>query len=187
MPGFDQTVHTKVRPGTTTNEALVDTRSAWERAVDDGEAFTIESSTVAPTGANDAFLYVQNVHTTKRMIVDDISLHCVAADTILAYLVAVGTRNAGTLVPVWSTKRGGPLASSYIAAENGVDLAGGASTLSLTAANLVGRLRLTTANVEGSISGRRASYVLPAGTALLLVAVTGTANITGTVSVHFEA
>ena len=70
---------------------------------------------------------------------------------------------------------------------NGVDLAGGASTLALGSANLVGRLRLTTANVEGSISGRRASYVLPAGTALLLVAVTGTANITGTVTVHFEA
>lgn len=131
----------------------VDTRTPFQRAVEDGRAFVV-TSTVTPTGAADNFCDIKHIASSpySGLVIEGIRARCASADTItMIHGPVVSTSADGpttiTPAPLSST----PISLTGVAtAEDDPDLA----TLATALPNEIGSLRLAAANTDYTTSPR---------------------------------
>lgn len=138
---------------------------------------------ITPTGAADCFLYIENTDPDECLFITSLSICCVTqAETITVKVDHTGTRNAAAaIIPV--NRRIGSGNTAVGTFEQGVDLAGGAATL--TAGAVIDQFYIP----AGVVSLKRrwqSAIILNPHKSLTLWAGTGNAAILATLGIGYH-
>ena len=147
----------------------------------EGQAYHVLFS-VSATAANDCIFYMVNSSDTLAMIVEGIFLYVSAAVEVSVKLNAKGTRNSATaLTPVNCNASSGSTADGTF--ENGVDLDGGAATL--TGGSIVSMYKYIAETATHYVNFEQ-DIIIPRNGTLTLWSSSGTPTVGGHVVFNYH-
>ncbi len=139
-----------------------------------GKVWSVPFEGLNPTGADDYVVYIKNTG-DNNILISDVRIMADTAATQIELHAVSGTASGGTdVTPVPRTIGGSAIPSAVI--QSGSDITG------LTSDGVIFFMQCDTANKEYHLS-TSSKIIIPKGKAFGLLVETGTANVTGVVSI----